>query len=123
MQNTVRLSPLNRGTAGPHASVFDRKDGELSRPFLSPRVYLNMVAGGFKNDLAALNDTTPHDKRYARLVEYTSIIKELLLGVAPVTYRGEFYVIDKLRLSPPLPNRAIPRHFQLWLQGGITFAP
>ena len=30
------------------------------------RVYLNMVAGGFKNDLIALNDLTPHDERYAR---------------------------------------------------------
>src|SRR5438094_744418 len=27
------------------------------------RIYLNMVAGGFKNDLAALNDLTPHDER------------------------------------------------------------
>ena len=25
------------------------------------RLYLNMVAGGFKNDLGALNDNTPHD--------------------------------------------------------------
>jgi len=25
------------------------------------RMYLNMVAGGFKNDLISLNDTTPHD--------------------------------------------------------------
>src|SRR5919204_6723262 len=33
------------------------------------RVYLNMVAGGFKNDLAALNDGTPHDQRYTRLIE------------------------------------------------------
>jgi alkanesulfonate monooxygenase len=32
------------------------------------RIYLNMVAGGFKNELAALNDTTPHDGRYERLV-------------------------------------------------------
>src|SRR6267378_865223 len=28
------------------------------------RIYLNMVAGGFKNDLTALDDTTPHDSRY-----------------------------------------------------------
>src|SRR6478672_2337118 len=28
------------------------------------RIYLNMVAGGFKNDLVALNDLTPHDRRY-----------------------------------------------------------
>src|SRR6266404_9339783 len=33
------------------------------------RIYLNMVAGGFKNDLSTFNDTTPHDKRYARLIE------------------------------------------------------
>lgn len=46
------------------------------------RLYLNMVAGGFKNDLVALNDTTPHDKRYARLIEYTTIIKELLASSA-----------------------------------------
>ncbi|PYV37010.1 MAG: alkanesulfonate monooxygenase, partial [Acidobacteria bacterium] len=38
------------------------------------RLYLNMVAGGFKNDLIALNDTTPHDKRYQRLIEYTTVI-------------------------------------------------
>ena len=42
------------------------------------QIYLNMVAGGFKNDLEALNDTTPHDQRYARLVEYTTIIMSLL---------------------------------------------
>jgi len=42
-------------------------------------VYLNMVAGGFRNDLAALNDTTPHDRRYERLCEYTLIISRLLV--------------------------------------------
>src|SRR5262245_24372040 len=30
--------------------------------FYDRRLYLNMVAGGFKNDLIALNDPTPHDK-------------------------------------------------------------
>lgn len=72
------------------------------------RVYLNMVAGGFKNDLAALDDNTPHDKRYARLVEYTTIIQELLRNDAPVSYRGEFYVVDKLRMSPPLAAELFP---------------
>src|SRR5579875_493430 len=42
------------------------------------RVFLNMVAGGFKNDLAALNDDTPHDSRYERLIEYTTIIRRRL---------------------------------------------
>src|SRR5947208_3642917 len=39
-----------------------------SLSFLYDRqVYLNMVAGGFTNDLKALNDLTPHDRRYDRL--------------------------------------------------------
>jgi len=42
------------------------------------RMYLNMVAGGFKNDLESLNDPTPHDERYTRLVEYTKLIMDLL---------------------------------------------
>jgi len=75
------------------------------------RLCLNMVAGGFKNDLAALNDTTPHDKRYARLLEYTSIIKRLLSSPAPVTFEGEFYKIDKLRMTPPLPSELVPEIF------------
>jgi alkanesulfonate monooxygenase len=74
------------------------------------RVYLNMVAGGFKNDLAALNDTTPHDRRYDRLVEYTTIIKQLLAGDA-VSYAGDFYSVDKLKLTPPLPPELLPGVF------------
>jgi alkanesulfonate monooxygenase len=74
------------------------------------RVYLNMVAGGFKNDLAALNDPTPHDQRYARLVEYTAIIAQLLRD-GSVTYRGEFYRTDKLKLTPPLPAELFPGIF------------
>src|SRR6266536_427081 len=52
------------------------------------RVYLNMVAGGFKNDLEALHDPTPHDERYARLVEYTRLVMTLLRSAGPVTLAG-----------------------------------
>lgn len=75
------------------------------------RVYLNLVAGGFTNDLAALDDRTPHDKRYARLVEYTTIIKELLANDGPFTYNGEFYTVDKLKLTPPLAPKLVPGIF------------
>jgi alkanesulfonate monooxygenase len=74
------------------------------------RLYLNMVAGGFKNDLTALNDTTPHDKRYDRLVEYTTIVARLLAG-AVVSYEGEFYRADKLRLTPALAPDLLPGIF------------
>ncbi|MBI3493068.1 MAG: LLM class flavin-dependent oxidoreductase [Acidobacteria bacterium] len=75
------------------------------------RVYLNMVAGGFKNDLAALNDSTPHDQRYTRLVEYTLIVKRLLGSPAPVTHLGEFYTIEKLKLAPSLRADLLPGIF------------
>jgi alkanesulfonate monooxygenase len=74
-------------------------------------IYLNMVAGGFKNDLAALSDTTPHDKRYERLLEYTLIVKQLLEGRAPVTYQGKFYHVDGLTLTPRLPREMFPGLF------------
>jgi alkanesulfonate monooxygenase len=69
-----------------------------------------MVAGGFKNDLIALNDTTPHDSRYQRLVEYTAIIGQLLAG-GPVSYAGRFYKVDNLKLAPPLPAELFPGIF------------
>ncbi len=75
------------------------------------QVYLNMVAGGFKNDLLELNDTTPHDMRYARLIEYTKIIRSLLDGSAPITFCGDFYKVDKLRMPPPLPPHLFPGIF------------
>lgn len=74
------------------------------------RVYLNMVAGGFKHDLLALNDTTPHDGRYDRLVEYTLIIKQLLAGET-VSFDGRYYKVEKLKLSPQLPADLYPGIF------------
>lgn len=75
------------------------------------RIYLNMVAGGFKNDLTALHDTTPHDRRYSRLIEYTTIIKRLLSSPCPVAFRGEFYSIDKPNMTPALPADLFPGIF------------
>jgi len=75
------------------------------------RVYLNMVAGGFKNDLSALGDDTPHDRRYARLTEYTAIIQQLLQGNGPVSHAGEFYKVENLRLFPACPAELLPGIF------------
>jgi alkanesulfonate monooxygenase len=72
------------------------------------RIDLNMVAGGFKTDLAALCDDTPHDRRYDRLVEYTTIVKRLALG-GPVTFAGDFHRVVNLALTPKLPAQLVPR--------------
>ncbi|MCU1338101.1 MAG: putative Alkanesulfonate monooxygenase [Bryobacterales bacterium] len=74
----------------------------------SRRVFLNMVAGGFKNDLTALGDATPHDSRYQRLVEYTHIIQRLLDGSSPVTFQGQFYQVKNLTLNPRMATELRP---------------
>ncbi len=75
------------------------------------RIYLNMVAGGFKNDLTALNDPTPHDRRYDRLVEYTLVVRRLVESAAAVTFEGEFYTARGLKLTPALPPELFPGVF------------
>ena len=72
------------------------------------RLYLNMVAGGFKNDLTALNDLTPHDDRYVRLVEYAAIIQSLLQSPDAVSFEGRYYKVSNLKLTPPLPANLMP---------------
>ncbi|TMI98613.1 MAG: LLM class flavin-dependent oxidoreductase [Bacillati bacterium ANGP1] len=111
IQNTVRLCPLvavqpvymHPYAVAKMVASFGHLHGR--------RIYLNMVAGGFKNDLVALNETTPHDKRYDRLIEYTLIIRELLAGPAAVSCEGEFYKVKNLRLTPPLRSELFPGIF------------
>jgi alkanesulfonate monooxygenase len=74
------------------------------------RVYLNMVAGGFRNDLISLGDETPHDERYARLSEYTQIVARLLSGER-VTFEGAYYTLRNVLLTPALPPELAPTVF------------
>src|SRR5256714_14805694 len=66
------------------------------------RIYLNMVAGGFKNDLEALDDPTPPDERYTRLVEYTALIIDLPRGTKPLTLDRPYYRVTNVKMTPPL---------------------
>jgi alkanesulfonate monooxygenase len=70
---------------------------------------INLVAGGFRNDLRALGDETPHDERYERVVEYATILQALLDGEAPVTFEGRYYRVANLRLTPRVPAELRPR--------------
>jgi alkanesulfonate monooxygenase len=72
------------------------------------RVWLNMVAGGFRLDLQALADETPHDDRYDRLVEYCRIVKALLEGEEAVSLTGDYYTVRNLRMTPPLAPELFP---------------
>ena len=72
------------------------------------RVDLNMLAGGFKNDLEALGDTTPHDDRYLRTTEYTRVVMGLLREPNGVSLQGRYYQVDKLKLKPAMPPELLP---------------
>src|SRR5256885_3752558 len=74
------------------------------------RIFLNMVAGGFRNDLLALGDPTEHAERYARVVEYTQLVKRLLHGER-VSSSGRYYTVEKLSLTPALPPELFPGIF------------
>jgi alkanesulfonate monooxygenase len=76
----------------------------------SRRIYLNLVAGGFRNDLTALGDETAHDERYRRVVEYTEIIKRLLSGER-LSMEGDYYSVKNLSLTPKIPPELFPGIF------------
>lgn len=75
------------------------------------RVCLNLVAGGSRRDLAALDDNTEHDERYLRLTEYARLIGQLLEGAGPVTLDGDYYRVHALTLFPKLPEDLRPELF------------
>ncbi|MEX1011865.1 MAG: LLM class flavin-dependent oxidoreductase, partial [Balneolaceae bacterium] len=79
--------------------------------FYNRPIALNLVAGGFVNDLSGIGDHTPHDKRYERLAEYAEIIQLLLSSDKAVTYKGEFYEIKNLKLLPVLPEYLQPEYY------------
>jgi alkanesulfonate monooxygenase len=111
IQNTETLSPLVAiQPAYMHPYAVAKMVSTMGHLY-NRRIYLNMVAGGFKNDLASLDDVTPHDKRYDRLVEYTKVINGILGAREPFTFCGEFYKIDKPGLTPPLPRELMPGMF------------
>lgn len=71
------------------------------------RLYLNFVAGGFRRDLAALDDHTEHDARYDRIVEYATIVERLLAGET-ITFDGASYTVTNLRMTPAVPVELQP---------------
>ena len=108
IENTDRLKPLV-AIQPIYMHPYSAAKMVASLAFIYGRaVSLNMLAGGFKNDLLALGDETPHDERYARTIEYTQIMMGLLRGGGPVTVDGHYYRVTNLRMTPPVPAELVP---------------
>ena len=98
IQSTERLAPLVAVQAAyMHPFTAANMVATLGHLY-GRRLYLNLVAGGFRNDLLALNDPTPHDERYERTCEYAQLITRLLAGET-VTFTGRYYSVTNLRLA------------------------
>jgi alkanesulfonate monooxygenase len=108
VENTERISPLVAvQPAYMHPYTVAKKLSTFAYLY-GRKLWINMVAGGFLNDLLALGDETPHDDRYLRLVEYTLIIRKLLESEAPVTFDGKYYNVKNLKMSPPIEPGLVP---------------
>jgi alkanesulfonate monooxygenase len=109
INHTAQLSPLV-AVQPVYMHPFSAAKMVASLSFLHHRrISLNMIAGGFRTDLLALCDETPHDQRYARLTEYTLIIKELLARQKPFSFSGKYYRVTNLLLRPALAPELMPR--------------
>lgn len=108
VQSTDRLAPLVALQAAyMHPFTAANMVATLGHLY-GRRLWLNLVAGGFRNDLLALNDPTPHDERYARTCEYAQLVMRLLAGET-VTFTGRYYGVTNLRLAAGLPAELQPR--------------
>lgn len=108
IENTARLMPLV--AVQPiymHPYTVAKKIASIGHLY-GRRIALNMLAGGFRNDLIALGDATEHDDRYLRTTEYTQIVRQLLEGGGPAELKGKFYSVANLKMTPPLAPDLFP---------------
>jgi alkanesulfonate monooxygenase len=111
VQNTDTLSPLVTVNPAYMRPYWVAKQITSFGYLYGRRLLLNMVAGAFTNDLEELNDSTPHDLRDARVIEYAAIVMRLLEHGGPLSVAGAFYKSVNLRLTPPLSKSLLPRLF------------
>lgn len=111
LRSTRRLSPLI-AVQPVYMHPYSAAKMVASLGFLYQRcICLNMIAGGFRNDLQALSDRTEHDDRYERLKEYTQVITGLLSTTRPFSFSGKFYSLKDIVLKPSLPPTLMPEVF------------
>ncbi|MDO6435726.1 LLM class flavin-dependent oxidoreductase [Flavitalea sp. BT771] len=111
LNNSETLSPfIAANPAYMHPFLVAKKILSLASLY-QRKVYINFITGTSKTDLAALGDTTAHDDRYKRLVEFIQIIDGLLNDVKPLTFDGKFYKLKNAKLSSNLPEKLKPVFF------------
>jgi alkanesulfonate monooxygenase len=103
LRPVVTLQPLYM-----HPYAAAKKTLSLSRIF-GRTPDLNLVAGGYRSDLLALDDRTGHDDRYRRLTEYAQVVRKLLASPTPIEHCGEFYNLHRPTGVGKLEPELMPR--------------
>ena len=111
MHETTRISPIV--TVQPlysHPYAVAKKVATLAQRY-GRAPHLNLASGAYRADLLSLGDSTPHGERYARLVEFGTVVRQLLRSEYPVVFDGHFYRLHKPAALAPLPPSQQPSFF------------
>ncbi|HKE46195.1 MAG TPA: LLM class flavin-dependent oxidoreductase [Steroidobacteraceae bacterium] len=99
---TERLCPVVTVQPGQlHPFTAAKKIASFAHLYGRP-LHLNLVAGGIGTELAAFSDPIPHHERYARVVEYATLVLKLLQSAEPVTFIGRYYQVHNVAVTPAL---------------------
>lgn len=75
------------------------------------KVDVNMITGGLPDDLEQMGNTLTKEERFARLIEYTTILRSLLTSNEPLTFQGQYYRYKELVLHAAIPEAYMPQVF------------
>lgn len=67
---------------------------------LKGRVLINVVTGGFPQELAADGDFTDHDERYVRTQEFMQVVKQAWTGGKAWSHEGKYYRVEGGNVFP-----------------------
>ncbi|MCP2163172.1 LLM class flavin-dependent oxidoreductase [Goodfellowiella coeruleoviolacea] len=75
------------------------------------RLDVNLITGGIRGELDQVGDRLDHDERYARAVEYISVVRALLSSSEPLDHNGKHYHFHRLLAHCALEEALRPKVF------------
>lgn len=73
------------------------------------RVDINLIVGADPNELRQVGDTTPHDERYQRAVEYIETLRRMVSSDEAIDHEGVHYRFRGLCMAAAVPPELRPR--------------
>jgi alkanesulfonate monooxygenase len=111
MQETTKLTPLVALQPYSIPPFTAAKTISSLTSVYRRRIDLNVVTGAAPEELNQVNEKLSHDQRYERAIEYVTVVRKLLSSAAPLTWHGEYYQFDGLRINSAVVPQLLPRIF------------